>query len=76
MMTSSFSTIYLHIPASQKSPEIGSRAFVNLFKEKPSGFESWYEVQSNRYQYAVGQSDGNWVKILISNYLACHIVWK
>lgn len=67
---------FLSLPSSYLYPEIGSRAFVNVLTGKSSAFENWLIVQRDRYQYAVGQSEGDWVKILINNYLACHIVWS
>ena len=56
-------------------PEIGSRAYVNSLTGKPTAYEQWFAVQNNRYYYAVGQSHGDWVKIVLSNYLACHVAW-
>ncbi len=57
-------------------PEIGSRAFINLFKGKPTGYVDWNTVQNGQYRYMVGQSNGDWVKIVLSEYLACRIVWE
>lgn len=56
-------------------PEIGSRAFINSLIGKPTAYEQWYTVQENRYHYSVGQSHGDWVKIVLSNYLTCHVAW-
>ena len=67
---------FYYLPSSQKAPEIGCRGFVNLFSGKATGYESWHVVQPDRYQYSVGQSGGNWAKILISEYLACHVAWE
>jgi hypothetical protein len=57
-------------------PEIGSRAFVNLLSGKPTAYEEWHVVQKGRYRYAVGQSSGDWVKFILSEYLACRVVWE
>lgn len=57
-------------------PEIGSRAFVNLLSGKPTAFSEWHVVQEGRYRYSVGQSSGDWVKSVLSEYLACRVVWE
>ena len=57
-------------------PEIGSRAFVNLLSKKPTAYGEWHVVQDGRYRYAVGQSSGDWVKFVLSEYLACRVVWE
>ena len=57
-------------------PEIGSRAFVNLLSGKPTAYGGWSVVQEGRYRYAIGQSSGDWVKFVLSEYLACHVVWE
>ena len=56
-------------------PEIGSRAFINVLTGKPTAYDQWHVVQADRYAYAVGQSCGDWVKIVLSDYLACHVAW-
>ena len=63
------------LPSSHLYPEIGSRAFVCVCSGKQTAFENWVVVQDNRYQYAIGQSEGDWVKIVINGYLACLIAW-
>ena len=57
-------------------PEIGSRAFVNLLSGKATAYGGWYVVQEGRYRYALGQSAGDWVKLVLSEYLACRVVWE
>ena len=57
-------------------PEIGSRAFVNLHTDKPTAYYQWQVIQDGRYRYAVGQSSGDWVKFVLSEYLTCHVVWN
>lgn len=57
-------------------PEIGSRAFVNLLFGKPTAYGEWHVVQEGRYRYAIGQSSGDWVKFVLSEYLACHVIWE
>lgn len=56
-------------------PELGSRAFLRAL---PSGIrvdDDWQDVQAGRYRYLVGQDEGNYVHIVIGDYLACRIVW-
>lgn len=57
-------------------PEIGSRAFIKAAKE-PLNLKSnpWIIIQPGRYRYMVGQSDGDFVRIVIAEYLACKVVW-
>ena len=57
-------------------PELGSRAFINLLSGKPTAYGQWHVVQENRYRYAIGQSSGDWVKFVLSEYLACRVVWE
>lgn len=57
-------------------PEIGSRAFIRAAKGLTNpGSEQWNEVQPERYRYLVSQSDGDFVRFVLSEYLACHVVW-
>lgn len=56
-------------------PEIGSRAFVNLLSGKQTAYGEWHVVQDRRYRYAVGQSSGDWAKFVLSEYLACRVIW-
>ena len=57
-------------------PEIGSRAFINLLTGNPTAYENWFTVQNGLYRYTLGQSNGDWVKFVISEYLACRVVWE
>ena len=57
-------------------PEIGSRAFIRTVKGEPhSQSNGWVVVQSGRYRYLVTQSNGNFVQMVLSEYLACQVVW-
>ena len=58
-------------------PEVGSRAFIQTFKNKTTAYSGWRVVQNNRYRYTIGQSaHGDWVKFVISEYLACRVIWE
>lgn len=59
-------------------PEIGSRAFFRASGKSPDGFEQtgdWVMVQPGRYRYAVDEVPFR-VRIVLSEYLACQIVWE
>jgi hypothetical protein len=56
-------------------PEIGSRAFIRATTSGSPRYDSWQIVQPSRYQYLVSQSNGDFVRILLSDYLACEVVW-
>lgn len=57
-------------------PELGSRAFMRLFASNGDGYgDGWITVQDGRYRYLVGQTQGNFVHIALSEYLACRAAW-
>lgn len=57
-------------------PEIGSRAFIGLWKPTPSPWHNWRIVQPGRYRYRIGQSAaGDSIQFVLSEYLACRVVW-
>ena len=68
-----------HFLSPQETPfwhEIGSRAFIRASKHFPEvRADLWQIVQPSRYQYLVSQADGLFVKILLSEYLACEVRW-
>ncbi len=60
-------------------PELGSRAFLRAFGKKPDKFEQgdgWIVVQPGRYRYAVCEAGGPLVRVVVSEYLACQVVWE
>ena len=58
-------------------PEVGSRAMQRLLAVGSDVFsEGWLLVQKNNYRFQVSQEDGLTVKIVIREYLGCHIVWE
>lgn len=60
-------------------PEIGSRAFLRAFGKSPDRLpvsEGWIVVQPDRYRYAVAETGGVLVRIVLSEYLACEVVWE
>jgi hypothetical protein len=38
-------------------------------------WDDWIVVQEGRYRYRVSQNDGNIVQMVLSEYLACHVIW-
>lgn len=59
-------------------PEIGSRAFLQLFAVGGEVFNAeggWTVLQEGRYRYALPDLDGFSVRMVLSEYLACEVVW-
>lgn len=57
-------------------PELGSRAFISMFKKLNFEWNSWRIVQENRYRYRVEQGhNGDKVQFVLSEYLACTVIW-
>jgi len=57
-------------------PEVGTRSFIRAAKSWPSlQWTGWVVVQPGRYRYLVRQSDGVFVSLVLSEYLACHVAW-
>lgn len=58
-------------------PEIGSRAFLRACGVRPYNRDTgpWITVQPGRYRYSVEQNGNVIVRIVLSEYLACHIEW-
>ncbi len=58
-------------------PELGSRAFVRAATQFASPpLNQWIVVQPGRYRYFVSQSQGDFVHMVLSEYLACRVVWQ
>lgn len=60
-------------------PEVGSRAFVRACGAKVDHFAQvggWVLVQPGRYRYAVDETGGVLVRIVLSEYLACTASWE
>ncbi len=56
-------------------PEVGSRAFLRAVPTISQPSDEWITSQPGRYRYLVSQSDGDFVQIVLSEYLACHVGW-
>lgn len=57
-------------------PELGSRAFIRTVKNYAfSQPDEWTVVAPERYRYLVDQSGGLLVQMVLSEYLACRILW-
>jgi hypothetical protein len=58
-------------------PEIGSRAFQRAVVGEGLmvPWDDWIVVQEGRYSYRVSQNDGNTVQMVLSEYLACRVIW-
>jgi hypothetical protein len=60
-------------------PEFGTRAFLRVFAFEDQIFNEasdWVVVQPDRYRYAVIETDGLLVKLVLSEYLACTVYWE
>lgn len=56
--------------------EIGSRAFIRACRGQPEEFRGgWVDVQAGRYRYMVAELNGLVVRSVMSEYLACEVVW-
>lgn len=59
-------------------PEVGSRAFQRLAYSVTAGFDfdgGWVEVQPGRYRYLAFADGGVTIRMVISEYLACEVIW-
>lgn len=58
-------------------PEIGSRAFLRSLVLGDTVYHDngWVVVQPGRYRYLVAQTDGDFVQMVLSEYLACSVAW-
>jgi hypothetical protein len=61
-------------PWSSVWPEVGSRAMQRLVVVDP-GASLWVIVQPGRYRYLTSIGDGVVVRVVISEYLGCEVVW-
>jgi hypothetical protein len=60
-------------------PEIGSRAFLSVFAVGGQAFDSeggWTVLQKGRYRFALPDGEPTAVRIVMSEYLACEVVWE
>lgn len=69
------------MPGSNLWPEIGSRAFLRAFRNRSAAQQTeqlqqdqWLIVQPGRYRY-LASPDGRFVRVVLSEYLACEVAW-
>lgn len=62
--------------ASSGWPEVGSRAMQRLVIGTDLSPGGWIVVQEGRYRYNASICDGCDVRIVINEYLACHVCWQ
>lgn len=65
-------------PVGNLLPEIGSRSFHDVLVISNQVFTqegTWQIIQEGRYRYSVSHSDGIRVRMVISDYLACDVIW-
>lgn len=56
-------------------PEVGSRAMQRILTRQNVDYEGWIIVQPERYRYAASAGDGIDIRIVIQEYLGCHVQW-
>lgn len=56
-------------------PEVGSRAMHRLLEGYPGDRPGWVVVQEGRYRYMARVEDGRVVRMVLSEYLGCKVVW-
>lgn len=56
-------------------PEVGSRAMQRLLEGYPGDRPGWVVVQEGRYRYMAGVEDGRVVRMVLSEYLGCKVLW-
>lgn len=60
-------------PATSVWPEVGSRKFLILAEGNAT--DEWVDVQEGRYRYLAGTDGSVFVRIVLSEYLACEVIW-
>lgn len=66
------------VPFEGLFPEIGSRAFLRTVVVSKNVFtyeNGWLTVQEGRYRYSISWSDRIAVRMVLSEYLACEVIW-
>jgi len=63
------------LPETTLLPEVGSRAMQRQLTTDQSAFSGWVDVQENQYRYMVFQSGLDFVRIVISEFIACEVAW-
>lgn len=61
-------------PESSIWPEVGSRAMQRLSARMPA-IPAWISVQNGRYRYLTSAGEAVMVRIVLSEYLSCEVVW-
>ncbi|MFC1793511.1 hypothetical protein ACFL3Q_08000 [Planctomycetota bacterium] len=57
-------------------PEVASRALIRAVNNSLSeGQYGWFTLQANRYRYLIDQTKGLAIHMVLSEYLACRVVW-
>lgn len=60
-------------PAPLVWPEVGSRKFLVLGEGNVT--DEWIDVQEGRYRYLAGTDGSVFVRIVLSEYLTCEVIW-
>jgi hypothetical protein len=62
-------------PAPAGWPEVGSRAMQRLIEGHDMDAGGWITVQEGRYRFLASTGDGICIRIVLSEYLACEVIW-
>jgi hypothetical protein len=57
-------------------PEVGSRAMQRLVVSDSSVSTDWVDVQPGRYRFMTVVGEMTSVRVVLSEYLACEVVWR
>jgi hypothetical protein len=67
-------------PPLELFPEVGSRAMQRVLiaagPGEGTGFQDWIEVQPDRYRYLTASGPDTVIRIVLSEYLACEVIWS
>ena len=57
-------------------PEVGSRALQRRLMGTDIAYSGWIDIQPGRYRFRASQESGVDVRIVIHEYLGCHVYWE
>ena len=63
-------------PGSMLWPEVGSRAMQRLIEGHDLDLGGWITVQNRRYRFHASTGDEICIRMVLSEYLACEVVWN
>ena len=64
------------VPNASLIPEVGSRAMQNLLILGDKAMQEWITAQPRQYRYIAFDNGATTVRIVISEFLACEVIWR